>query len=43
MLSTPINQLAGQARSAGLILVSNNTKEFERVDGLRLENWVAAH
>ena len=32
--------LAGQARSAGLILVSNNTKEFERVDGLRLENWV---
>jgi tRNA(fMet)-specific endonuclease VapC len=46
-LGTPIGpydmMLAGQARSAGLILVSNNTKEFERVDGLRLENWVAAH
>ncbi len=43
-LGTPIGpydmMLAGQARSAGLILVSNNTKEFERVNGLRLENWV---
>lgn len=46
-LGTPIGpydmMLAGQARSAGLILVSNNTKEFERVEGLRLENWVTAH
>ena len=32
--------LAGQARSRGLILVSNNVKEFERVPGLRMENWV---
>jgi len=32
--------IAGHARSMGLILVSNNTKEFERVSGLRLENWV---
>lgn len=32
--------LAGQARSRGLILVSNNVKEFERVPGLRIENWV---
>jgi len=32
--------IAGHARSMGLILVSNNTKEFERVPGLRLENWV---
>jgi len=43
-LGTPIGpydmMLAGQARSAGLILVSNNAKEFERVNGLRLENWV---
>ena len=31
--------IAGHARSEGLILVSNNLKEFERVDGLRLENW----
>ena len=32
--------IAGHAQSLGLILVSNNTKEFDRVAGLRLENWV---
>ena len=32
--------IAGHARSLGLILVTNNLKEFERVPGLRLENWV---
>jgi tRNA(fMet)-specific endonuclease VapC len=32
--------IAGHARANGLILVSNNLKEFERVSGLRLENWV---
>lgn len=32
--------IAGHARSSGLILVSNNVREFERVPGLRLENWV---
>lgn len=32
--------IAGHARSLGLILVSNNMKKFERVPGLRLENWV---
>lgn len=41
---TPIGpydqMIAGHARSRGLVLVSNNLKEFERVDGLRLENWV---
>ena len=31
--------IAGQARALGLILVTNNTKEFERVPGLRLEDW----
>lgn len=31
--------IAGHARSKGLILVSNNTKEFERVEGLRLTDW----
>ncbi len=31
--------IAGQARSAGLILVTNNIKEFSRVPGLILENW----
>ncbi len=31
--------IAGHARSLGLILITNNLKEFERVDGLRCENW----
>ncbi len=41
---TPIgnfdNLIAGHARSMGMVLITNNTKEFKRVDGLRLENWV---
>ncbi|UOP05584.1 type II toxin-antitoxin system tRNA(fMet)-specific endonuclease VapC [Conchiformibius kuhniae] len=32
--------IAGHARSTGLILVSNNLREFDRVDGLRTENWI---
>lgn len=32
--------IAGHARSMGVILVTNNLKEFERVPGLRVENWV---
>lgn len=32
--------IAGHARSEGLVLVTDNTREFKRVDGLRLENWV---
>lgn len=31
--------IAGQARSLGLTLVTNNIKEFERVPGLLLEDW----
>lgn len=31
--------LAGAALSQNLILVTANTKEFQRVSGLRLENW----
>uniref|UniRef100_UPI0038B53D88 type II toxin-antitoxin system tRNA(fMet)-specific endonuclease VapC n=1 Tax=Pseudothauera rhizosphaerae TaxID=2565932 RepID=UPI0038B53D88 len=31
--------IAAHARSHGLILVTNNLAEFERVAGLRLENW----
>jgi len=40
--SIGINDLhiAGHARSEGLILVTNNLREFERVEALRLENWV---
>jgi len=33
--------IAAHARSEGLILVSNNIREFKRVSGLKLENWVA--
>ena len=31
--------IAGHARSLGLILVTNNMREFKRVPGLRVENW----
>ncbi|MGB5157140.1 type II toxin-antitoxin system tRNA(fMet)-specific endonuclease VapC [Desulfobacterium sp. N47] len=32
--------IAAHALSLNLILVTNNEKEFKRVDGLKLENWV---
>ena len=32
-------QLGGQALALDLILVTHNTREFERVTGLRLEDW----
>lgn len=32
--------IAGLARSRDMTLVTNNTKEFERVANLHLENWV---
>jgi tRNA(fMet)-specific endonuclease VapC len=32
--------IAAHARSEGLTLVSNNLREFERVEGLLYENWV---
>lgn len=35
--------IAGHARSLGLVLVTNNTREFNRVDGLRIEDWVTNH
>ncbi len=31
--------IAGHARALGLILVTNNAKQCDRVPGLRLENW----
>jgi tRNA(fMet)-specific endonuclease VapC len=38
----PLDMLiAAQALSGGLILVTNNEKEFQRIPGLRIENWAA--
>ena len=31
--------MAGHVRASGLILVTNNVKEFEQVPGLKFENW----
>ena len=31
--------IAAHAKAAGLILVTNNEKEFRRMEGLRIENW----
>lgn len=37
----PLDMLiAGHARAEGLILVTNNTREFTRVEGLWVEDWV---
>ena len=40
---TPIGPLdmmiAGHAQSLGLTIVTNNVKEFSRVDNLKIENW----
>ena len=40
---TPIGPLdmmiAGHARSLSYTVVTNNVREFERVSGLRIENW----
>ena len=32
--------IAGLARSQNMTLVTSNTKEFERIAGLHLENWI---
>lgn len=34
--------IATHAIHLGLTLVTNNTREFSHVPGLRLENWVTA-
>ncbi len=38
----PYDQMiAGHARSQGLIVVTSSRREFDRVPGLRIEDWVA--
>lgn len=41
---TPIGimdmMIAGHAKSLNYIVITNNTKEFERVEDLKIENWV---
>ena len=32
--------IAGHARSEGLTLITNNRREFDRIDGLQVDNWV---
>jgi tRNA(fMet)-specific endonuclease VapC len=32
--------IAAHARSEGLIVVTNNEREFRRIDGLQVENWL---
>jgi tRNA(fMet)-specific endonuclease VapC len=34
-------QIAGHARSLDATLVTNNAREFSRVSGLRLEDWIS--
>ena len=35
-------QIGAHARSEGLTIVTNNRREFDRMPGLRVENWVSA-
>ena len=35
--------IAAHARSLGAIIVTNNVKDFRRVKGLQLENWMEAN
>jgi tRNA(fMet)-specific endonuclease VapC len=41
---TPIGvndiHIAAHARSEGLIVVTNNMRKFNRINGLMLENWL---
>ena len=33
--------IAAHAKSLGMVLVTNNTKEFSRVEGLEVEDWAS--
>jgi tRNA(fMet)-specific endonuclease VapC len=40
MIGAYDQMIAGIARSQGLVLVTNNLREFERVERLRVDRWV---
>ncbi len=31
--------IAAHAKAAGLLLVTNNEREFRRIEGLEIQNW----
>lgn len=33
--------IAAQGRALGAVLVTDNTREFSRVNGITIENWLA--
>jgi tRNA(fMet)-specific endonuclease VapC len=35
--------IAAHAQSSGLILVTNNEREFKRISGLKIQNWASRH
>jgi tRNA(fMet)-specific endonuclease VapC len=37
----PFDTLAAHAKALGFTLITNNTREFERVEGLSIEDWLA--
>lgn len=44
-IGTPIGPfdvlIAGQAKARNLIVITNNLREFQRVEGLQVEDWTA--
>jgi tRNA(fMet)-specific endonuclease VapC len=41
MIGTNNLWIAAHAKSTGLTLVRNNEREFKRVAGLKLQNWIS--
>lgn len=42
MISENDMHIAGHARSLGLVVITNNVGEFERIEDLKIENWSKA-
>jgi tRNA(fMet)-specific endonuclease VapC len=39
MFRTAMTHIAAHARSEGLVVVTNNRREFDRVPALQVEDW----